>query len=1328
MLEGLAAWVLETYIGKYINVNPDKLSIGLLSGVVELENVPLKPDAFNDLNFPFELKTGIIGKIKLNVSLNTLRASPWLLQAEKLSIILGPKDYKQTVFKPIDVNQKLSELESKWFKEVELLGLDESKSDKKSVLLKYLTPIAYSLLNNINVSINELDIRYEDESNKISFGLKIESISIKTDPDVEKIKNLDDSEDLSSKLFELKNFSVYSSAYKNENIDFIIEPTSFKAFLIRNLSQKPLRKRRQARICIKTHLECVKMNIGRKNLENLCHIITFCNTYSNYVFNNRFRSDSNTRWGLLLNSISYHVKKPSWQDMTKWAHDVSQYRKIIQKIYIGESLGEDFSKEKYRIETEWEYERLLIIRRAIFEKFVLSDQFINNKRSQSTTVKTTLFNYLNFYGIFSKNSKNDPKLEEEVMGLINDTIENDTLLGRDYLLAVLEFKLDKWVINVDRIAKFKLEQTELMFEALPRFDSFLFEMKLSSFYLIDSINKNRTFFPNLIYPQNLKGPGQVFSLSYEHNPVNSKNSRLTIKSCGFDCIFNRDFYSELINFTHNFSLLFNQAGQVLLRKNLKPSKSFSLKTSPIHKMTFNFEIIAPKILIPKEYDNEDSNCLILDFGKLTFRNKNLIIQENVNKNEDNDDEDDEDEEFVTPVSTPPNEPEDEHDPDLSKYYSNFDLDLNNLQVLSGKLISNNLKNQLTKSHSDFHLLEKFNINIQLGILMKINLNQQVSFLFNTQLAPVRLMLNVKLLKLNIDDFKLINLYETSKLFNNLFKKNEKPAKTDKFKLPFRHRNVKKFVEMELKLNEVDITMSVQNSELHETLGHIDPKSICELKFHTISSLIQLNNKFDVDFSLSLLNMLLIDARQIYGPDYQLLAASHENVLLDSSTGTITNQIGSEFTRNQKPLICLNMLITSQIEQNMARYDELSIDASFSTLDLVLNPETLSEIIILLYGVYLNIKPSYFKTDNEISYPEQSQLKSSINFKFKRLTALMFKINDDETARKVALFSLDGVLLNLTLAPSDRFMDLSAQVDGFNVTSLLANSTTVFTIGQLQDKSSTGSFVPSGVFNVDFSKKYIDSQEAKELELKIASFCYLHKPELINELQLCFKDFMRFHEKIMEEVAEKAARLALEMLNKGKIYLKEKLSKKNSKWIKIKLQLQTPVVGVRLKETSQYFVAHLGKITIENDTKDHLLTKFSIRLNDMAVFSMFLDRKEAQNLFKSFYDPVKRENLMDKTSIGLSLSYEHKKEYASLVIQSVIDNCSITLSKLCLEQLIKISDSLVYAEKQDLSRSENRSKPIEIKNIFKDYSKLSNQNVTIAFLFIFLFQIGSVFYQ
>ena len=130
MLKGLAARLLQNYIGKYADVDANKLSVGLLSGVVELENLPLKPDAFNNHDIPFELKIGFLKKVKLNISLNALRYTPLLLTADNLFIIIGPKKQHGKSEKrssldeeeQADKIQRLNNLENKWFKEVEFLG------------------------------------------------------------------------------------------------------------------------------------------------------------------------------------------------------------------------------------------------------------------------------------------------------------------------------------------------------------------------------------------------------------------------------------------------------------------------------------------------------------------------------------------------------------------------------------------------------------------------------------------------------------------------------------------------------------------------------------------------------------------------------------------------------------------------------------------------------------------------------------------------------------------------------------------------------------------------------------------------------------------------------------------------------------------------------------------------------------------------------------------------------------------------------------------------------------------------------------------------------
>lgn len=459
MLEGLAAWVIKTYVGKYVNVNPDKLSIGLLSGVVELENVQLNPEAFNEPEFPFEFKCGYAGKIKLNVSLNTLRYSPWVLDIDKLFILIGPKDLsKQETKSRRDQDHeheykqkadKLNDLEAKWFKEVELLGLDEetvesNKIDRKSKLWSLLSPMLYSLLNNIHVSLNNIHIRYEDTSNNFSLDTDIESIEIKNET-----KSAGAENNLTSKMLELKNFSIYSTnrilqnamsdaefhlklydLIKSDREDassqfsYLIEPTSFQAQLVRDLSSKPLRKRKKPRIRLNTVLTDFNIHINHSQMNYFAHVVKFANVYKNALRcerierpTTRFDKETNKKaarewWLYLYECVRAQIRQPNMNDLVQWSRDVVVYRQAIEanlatirylqpyfssnqptsgvvstspssnmQLALVASPDTDLSAhsvhlessheaERRRIETEWSYERLFTIRRAIFERFV----------------------------------------------------------------------------------------------------------------------------------------------------------------------------------------------------------------------------------------------------------------------------------------------------------------------------------------------------------------------------------------------------------------------------------------------------------------------------------------------------------------------------------------------------------------------------------------------------------------------------------------------------------------------------------------------------------------------------------------------------------------------------------------------------------------------------------------------------------------------------------------------------------------------------------------------------------------------------------------------
>ncbi len=102
----------------------------------------------------------------------------------------------------------------------------------------------------------------------------------------------------------------------------------------------------------------------------------------------------------VIQCVQTRLRKPNRKYLFAWAKDVISYRRIYEKLLIKRfnhtvyPLGDSSSvvvsnsadvekdmgdsgeaEEKRRIEMEWSFDRLILIRRAIFEKFVKNPIF-----------------------------------------------------------------------------------------------------------------------------------------------------------------------------------------------------------------------------------------------------------------------------------------------------------------------------------------------------------------------------------------------------------------------------------------------------------------------------------------------------------------------------------------------------------------------------------------------------------------------------------------------------------------------------------------------------------------------------------------------------------------------------------------------------------------------------------------------------------------------------------------------------------------------------------------------------------------------------------------
>lgn len=270
MLENVVAWVLNNYIGEYLeDLNTDQLSVALLSGQVELENVPLKKTALRKLDLPLEVKSGLLGKLTLSVPITHIRSEPWTLKLSDVLIIVGPlsgeKRYDVEAVEQVEQQRKeqmLEELELKHKTALfDLCGIPIPESQDSW----WGASLISTVLNNIQLILNNVHIRYEDNSTvfgkTFNCGIRIQKMTMQTTnhhwkpgfAEPQKGTNI-------FKKLELIGFSIYwnSKAAMTENIEdskqlkqilapesssnaYIIQPCSAELRMEKNSSKFPLK-------------------------------------------------------------------------------------------------------------------------------------------------------------------------------------------------------------------------------------------------------------------------------------------------------------------------------------------------------------------------------------------------------------------------------------------------------------------------------------------------------------------------------------------------------------------------------------------------------------------------------------------------------------------------------------------------------------------------------------------------------------------------------------------------------------------------------------------------------------------------------------------------------------------------------------------------------------------------------------------------------------------------------------------------------------------------------------------------------------------------------
>ncbi|XP_017089564.2 intermembrane lipid transfer protein Vps13D [Drosophila bipectinata] len=1129
MLRDLITWVLNTYLGKYLeNLNSAQLSVALLSGEVELENIPIRKDALRSFNLPVEVTAGSIRKIKLQIPVRQFRTSPWCISIEGLFCIICPKnldnwDHEKERLQ--DLEYKLSVLdaaEAGWRSE-KGQQMESYYFSSYNNWLKYGTNMATNIIDNIELKISDVHFRYEDivdsGKSRICTGIKIGSLTAQScDCDWTNGSYKMTNSEMNYKLVELKELSVYwdllhedikCQSYTNQEIleklhttceqrphNFIIKPICATARWKRDKCQQVIRTKDKPRVSCEILVPEVVIDISKvqrlQMLDKLSEIRQVKEVRQYRLKRPSCSIESNPRlwWKYALNCHGFSIKQneESWLVLTENLRYMKLYKAII--LNPNENLSTEDKEFKAYFESDRSILDLKIMRRISFEKV-----FTTGFAFESPNVKGSnmLFHWFpNWMGWYA-NNPNTPNneqdeslkhLEDDILVALENSLQNNSDLKSDAVFGHFSIKLLKGLVILQTeevLGDGRRKSMEMQFnnfsaylQLSPQLTSYTVGISLQEVYLIDKTSCD-TMHNYLIKPQtgSVASTNQIakgtleedilFQLQYEN--CNQLRFQLNIKSKGLDLIYNKDAIQWLLDFlaVQNPKIP-SPRDRIEKKTDFMENWNQIFSGNEVNRKTwmFEIEIFAPRIIFLENYKVSNSLMVLLDFGKLEMRKMEVkkcipVIETAASENNSDDEET-----YLTPCSTPPaSEKSGSDSPTLlenskienflnknvhleyvlhNKIYDKYLINFTNLQVLVCKYEER--WQACLKTSSNFHLIDKFNINLtfEQRNIFTVDPDYPSFVLFGT--CPTILIHGNEELINNCYTI-MTPIVKASKEMDNIYRGGNTIYASER---------IKNLAEDDKSRIVIEFVMDQLVIEMQST-----DRSIAELQIIGARAGLTKESS-ETKISMSVHGLLLVDAIQSFGPDFELLVASHRHVGMDSLSGSLKHSTvvsptspGSPhfFDRATSPhmitkavqnikmgdkqtefcqdedstaLISVDITIVPQGPANPVKLHTTNI--TFNSLDIIANQDTIIEILNFAKRTLLT--QNIFQSDSPVppkeSPDEPIELEDQVNqtshnkitFDFFRLNILLLytiKREKISIGRKVGTVTLTEAKIN-----------------------------------------------------------------------------------------------------------------------------------------------------------------------------------------------------------------------------------------------------------------------------------------------------------------------------
>ncbi|XP_057380115.1 intermembrane lipid transfer protein Vps13D-like [Daphnia carinata] len=586
MLTSLVVRFCNAYLGQYLeNLDKNQLSFSLLKGKAELQNLSIKKTAFENLNLPFCIHGGFVGKICIDIPLTRISSQPWVISFDQIYVIAGPKT---NTMPHKTQKEKNEDLESHQFKRA---ALDLMEAEWKSDLgfhglalmlynstcsswISHLTSLVTHIVQNIELKMTKVHIRFEDggiscPGKVIACGLHLKSFTAQTCDEKRKTSEfLYYNPEFMYKLLELNGLAVYWDTDANAFWDlplsdlckkmkccsmkqdaFILTPTHGYAYIKRNRTTTSLQSLEQPRVKCDFVLDQVDIEFRDAQYYQCCKVLEMLSRRSNHKFNPR------RQWKYagerIIAAIHERKKIENWPFLIRRVQDVLLYVRSYKEHLMNSSAAAKFELERERIESEFELEELMMLRSIVMRQISRSRNIFNCWYDDFMTWWYAEGNWM--YAANNESVINNTT-DHEILEMLQEARKDNLIRKEDLLPIQFSFALKHGCFRLSVCPKsietyqpsnllVKLELREILvdvWKAHPKIGWIKLHVIVKNVSLCDRITK---FFQSSANPED---EAPHFDFEYEKYPPDGDwKHRLMVTIMPTECVYKHEIVGQI---------------------------------------------------------------------------------------------------------------------------------------------------------------------------------------------------------------------------------------------------------------------------------------------------------------------------------------------------------------------------------------------------------------------------------------------------------------------------------------------------------------------------------------------------------------------------------------------------------------------------------------------------------------------------------------------------------------------------------------------------------------------------------------------------------------